>query len=217
MAKIKVIIVDDRDNARYGMMGALQNTELPVELLAAVKSEALLFQALDQDKLIPDVVLLDMQFSGNSRGGIEIAQQIKQKYPKIEIIICSQMKDIDIIVDAFKYGKVKGYVDNSVEDGLASDLKRAIEDALSGKNTLNSPIINAFVENYQLIPAKSSLGLKSEYHLESDDITLIQLFAAGYTVANIQALHSKFGNISKNLNLMMPKKWKRNKKALHVN
>src|SRR5690554_6023853 len=85
---IKVLIADDHQMVRKGLVGYLQ-TEDDIEVVGEAENglEAI---ALCK-KLTPDVVLMDLVM--DQVDGIEATKQIKQLYPEMQIIILTSFID----------------------------------------------------------------------------------------------------------------------------
>lgn len=109
----KLLIVDDHGLLRAGLR-ALLNSEPDLEVLgeAGNGDEALMMA----DSLKPDVVLLDLSMPGAS--GIQVAQQLKQQFPKIRTLILTVHEDDTLVREAIRVG-ASGYI-----------LKKAVETEL---------------------------------------------------------------------------------------
>ncbi len=89
-------------------------------------------------RLNPDVVLLDMRMPGGD--GLSILSRIRERFPKVKVVMCSMGANLDRIQAAFKRGAC-GYVIKTVDP---RDLASAIRQAVQGTtfHALGLPAIN---------------------------------------------------------------------------
>lgn len=84
--------------------------------------------------LTPDLILLDIGLP--KLNGIEVARQIRKLVPQSKILFLSGLHDPDIVREAMRTG-ASSYV---VKLDAASELTKAIEDILRGKQYVSSRI-----------------------------------------------------------------------------
>ena len=139
MNKISVFIVDDHKIVRNGLFAMLiANKEIEVIGEAANGDE--LFQKLN--KLIPDVILLDISMPGMS--GIEISKILSEKYPQIQILIISMNTDEKSILSALKSG-IKGFL---AKDTSKEELIKAIKSVHNNDEYFGTEISKVIYKNY---------------------------------------------------------------------
>lgn len=97
---IKLMIVDDESIIRRGIRTSIDWWTLNVDIVGEARNGK---QALDlvQD-LKPDIVVTDIRMP--HMDGLEFAQQLKEQYPHIRIIILSGYDDFDYARQALKIG-----------------------------------------------------------------------------------------------------------------
>src|SRR6267143_3631584 len=101
---IRVLIVDDQALARQGLRGALRS-EPDIEIVGEAEDG---LSAIEKAvSLQPDVVLMDLMRPG--RGGIEATSVLKQKCPKVQILILTVFLDPNLFRKAAAAGAI-GYV-----------------------------------------------------------------------------------------------------------
>jgi len=131
--KIKVMITEDQRLMREGLKTLLDlEQDLTVVELAENGKDAL-------EKLPgaqPDVILMDIRMP--VMDGVEATRIIKEKYPKVKVLILTTFDDDEFIIEALKSGAV-GYI---LKDLSSEKLIAAIRDAHNG-NSIMQPEIAA--------------------------------------------------------------------------
>jgi DNA-binding NarL/FixJ family response regulator len=98
-------------------------------------------------RLNPDVCLLDISMPVIN--GIEAAMRLKENGCKAKVIFLTVHEDMDFAQAALKSG-ASGYV---IKRQMASDLRRAVEEALAGRIFISSSVVpNARVEQDEEAP-----------------------------------------------------------------
>lgn len=99
MNKIKIIIVDDHQVVRDGIVASLMFYE-DIEVIAEASNGKKLIEKLDE--FSPDVIILDIAMPDMS--GIEACKILKKDFPEIKIIIFTGNESRESIFDALKAG-----------------------------------------------------------------------------------------------------------------
>ena len=128
MTRTRILLVDDHDIVRLGLM-TLLNDQPDMEVVGEASTAA---EAVSTaKKLQPDVVLMDIRLPGE--GGIEAARQITQQVPKSKVVMLTSFADDELVVRAIRAGAM-GYVLKQVGN---EELLRAIRAAARGKALLD--------------------------------------------------------------------------------
>jgi len=118
-----VWIIDDDRSIRWVFEKALSREDILFKTFASAR-EAM--QALDSST--PQVVVSDIRMPGSS--GLELLQQVKEKYPALPVIIMTAYSDLESAVAAFQGGAFE-YLPKPFDVDHAVDLiRRAIEESL---------------------------------------------------------------------------------------
>jgi len=156
---IHILVVDDHQVVREGL-GRLLGEEEGIELVGqGSNSEEALLQV---EMFAPDIILMDIKMPGVD--GIELTRQIKQKYPKCNVIMLTLYDEY--INQAIEAG-ARGYLLKDIRrEELASAIRRvyaghmAISESIRSKDQYlsedrrNSQILqggSAVVEEVQLV------------------------------------------------------------------
>lgn len=97
MSKKMVLIIDDEDNIRSGLMLSLKSEGFDVQGAAGG------VEALDKINLfLPDLIVSDIKMPGLN--GLELLEQVKIKHPNIPVIMLTGHAGLDDAVTAMKLG-----------------------------------------------------------------------------------------------------------------
>lgn len=99
----------------------------------------------------PDVILMDIRMP--VMDGVEATRIIKEKYPKVKVLILTTFDDDEFIIEALKSGAV-GYI---LKDLSSEKLVTAIRDAYNG-NSIMQPEIAAKIISHITGTSKDTLG-----------------------------------------------------------
>jgi DNA-binding NarL/FixJ family response regulator len=128
MTKTRLLLVDDHDIVRLGLM-TLLNDQPDMEVVgeASTAGEGIRMA----EKIMPDVILMDIRLPGE--GGIQACQQITSRFPACKVVMLTSFADDELVVRAIRAGAV-GYVLKQVGN---EELLRAIRAAARGEALLD--------------------------------------------------------------------------------
>lgn len=102
--KVRVLLVDDHEVVRLGLMTLLE--DLPwVEVVAEAGTAAEAISAVAREQ--PDVVVMDIRMPGES--GIEACHEINNRWPETHVIMLTSYAEDELIFQALQAG-ASGYV-----------------------------------------------------------------------------------------------------------
>ena len=128
MAKTRILLVDDHDIVRLGLM-TLLNDQPDMEVIGEASTTAEGVKMAET--LEPDVVLMDIRLPGE--GGIDAAEQVTRRVPNSKVVMLTSFADDELVVRAIRAGAV-GYVLKQVGN---EELLRAIRAAARGEALLD--------------------------------------------------------------------------------
>lgn len=128
MRKTRILLVDDHDIVRLGLM-TLLNDQPDMEVVGEASTAGDAVKAAEN--LRPDVVLMDIRLPGE--GGIEAAGQVTRRVPNSKVVMLTSFADDELVVRAIRAGAV-GYVLKQVGN---EELLRAIRAASRGEALLD--------------------------------------------------------------------------------
>jgi DNA-binding NarL/FixJ family response regulator len=118
----RILLADDHTEMRESIVQLLRSE---FEMLEPVANGFALLEAAA--KLEPDVCLLDISMP--IINGIEVANRLRHRSATCKVVFLTIHDDVDFVKAALATGAL-GYV---VKPRMASDLKKAIREALAGR------------------------------------------------------------------------------------
>lgn len=148
--KIKVLIVDDHEMVRMGLVTYL-NTEPDIDILGEASNGK---EGIElAEKLQPDVVLMDLVMDGMD--GITATKEIKQKFPKIKVIVLTSYIEQDKVFPVIEAGAFSYLLKTS----RANEIAQAIREAKKGNSTIEGKVASMMMNKMQ------------KEHLKHEDLT----------------------------------------------
>lgn len=136
MSKIKVLIVDDYDMVRRGLVVLLENFD-ELALIGEARDGQAAFNMCRRAR--PDVILMDIVMP--VMDGITAIRRIRQVYPEIQIIALTSFEDEVNVRKAIQAGAISYLMKNV--SGV--ELVDAIQKAHNGQSTLASAAVQALM------------------------------------------------------------------------
>ena len=131
MHTARILLADDHKEIRDKVRRYL---EAEFNVLDAVDNGRALLDAAA--RLDPDICLLDISMP--ILDGIETANKLKESGSKAKVIFLTVQEDSDFLQAALKTG-ASGYV---LKRRMASDLHRAVKEALAGRIFISSSVVS---------------------------------------------------------------------------
>ena len=131
MHTARILLADDHKEMRDSVCRCL---ETEFDVIGAVADGTALLEAAAQ--LDPDVCLLDISMP--NLNGIEVANKLKERGSRAKVIFLTIHEDMDFAQAALRTG-ASGYV---IKRRMASDLQRAVREALAGRIFISSSIVS---------------------------------------------------------------------------
>ena len=133
METTRIVIADDHALVRFGIRNALKD-QPQLQIVGEVGDGPSLLQALN--RLHPDLLIIDVTMPDFEP--ITTMQHVRAKYPEMFILVVSAHDDNVYVQGLLRVG-VNGY---HLKDQPLSDLRLAIEQVLSGKRWISSPLVD---------------------------------------------------------------------------
>lgn len=133
---IRVIIADDHAMVRVGLSTILDSFS-DMQLVAEANNGT---EAIELCKTLhPDVILMDVKMPGMD--GIQATQQIKSRFPEVQVIVITSYDETNLVNKALQAGAI-GYLLKNVS---ATELGNAIRNAKMNKPTLAPEATQALI------------------------------------------------------------------------
>lgn len=139
----KVFIVED-DKELLASFDHIVNTS---DQFITVGSYRTAVEAIaDIPRKRPDIIMMDIQLP--EMNGVDATNQIKTKYPQIEIIIVTVFEDNELVFNALRAG-ASGYVTKSAN---YLELLAALGEVVKGGAPMSTKIARMVINNFHLNP-----------------------------------------------------------------
>jgi two-component system, NarL family, response regulator LiaR len=146
--KIRVLIVDDHEMVRMGLVAYL-SCEEDIEIVGEASGGK---QGVELAlKLKPDVVLMDLLMEGMN--GIEATKMIMEKADYIKVIVLTSYLDEERVFPAIEAGAFSYLLKTST----AEQIYQAIKKAMRGESVLEGKVTNLMINRVQRRPKHTSL------------------------------------------------------------
>ncbi|KAF0109020.1 MAG: signal transduction response regulator LuxR family [Anaerolineaceae bacterium] len=134
-----LLLADDHALVRQGLRMLLESEpDLQVVGEAGDGSEALRLA----EGLRPDILIVDVMMPGLS--GLEVAQQVRRRWPKVKVIVLSMYDSEAYVVEALQAG-ASAYV---LKKATSSDLVHAVRRVIEGGLYLSPPLDERAIQAY---------------------------------------------------------------------
>jgi two-component system, NarL family, response regulator DevR len=177
MTKTRILLVDDHDIVRLGLM-TLLNDQPDMEVIGEASTATEAVRAVES--LAPDVVLMDIRLPGE--GGIEATRQVTAKFPTSKVVMLTSFADDELVMRAISAGAV-GYVLKQVGN---EELIRAIQAAARGEALLDPSTTARLLSRVREADRKAQEDAFRE--LSDREMDVLVYLAKGKTNAEIAAL-----------------------------
>lgn len=166
----RIIIVDDHEVVRLGLKTLLERSSR-FEVVAEAKNAKEAVEQVHVHK--PEIVLMDIRLPGAS--GISACQEIKEKYPEIEVIMLTSYAEDEMLFSAIKAG-ASGYVLKQID---SEGLVKSIEAVARGEAALDPAVTQrVFQEVRRAVKEEESASFAD---LSQQEKLVLQLVSEGRT------------------------------------
>jgi two-component system NarL family response regulator len=172
--KIRVLIADDHQVVREGLMSVLESKgDIEVVGLAADGKEAV----SKARELAPDVIIMDISMP--NMNGVEATRQIKKESPQIGIVVLTMYGDEEYIFDLVRAGAA-GYL---LKDADSAQIAKAIRAVSKGESMIHpsiaAKILNEFSQLSSGNAPNSTKASRAEDDLSERELVVLRLMADG--------------------------------------
>jgi DNA-binding NarL/FixJ family response regulator len=190
---VRLVLAEDNFLFREGTRRLLEDSG-ELEVVAAVGDADELLQAVD--RLEPDAVITDIRMPpGHHMEGIAAAHAIRERHPKIGVVVLSQHADEGYAFELLRGGTSGlGYLLKE-RVGDLDELFRAIREAMAGRSVIDPKVVDG------LVARQTRLSTSAVHRLTPREREVLGEMAQGKTNAAIgESLHLSLSAVEKHVN-----------------
>ena len=165
LAKTRVVIADRQAIVRTGIRTILERITGNAVVAEATSYEATL---LAVEEHAPDVLIFDLDLGDDTTRGLQLCEQITNRFSGTRILILVQSVSEFVVVDALKRGATGFFLKDQIS---ADELQRAVRAVQQGETTLGKGVSNLI--------AKSLATAQNPDQLSDRELDVIRLLARG--------------------------------------
>ncbi len=169
---IKIAIVEDQHDMRQSLVEWLSHSA-GLRCVGAHASAEEALQHIPGEN--PDVVLMDINLNGMS--GIECVARLKQKLPKVQVLMLTTYEDGDTIFDSLRAG-ANGYL---LKNMPQAELVQAVEQVHSGGAPMSLQIARKVINHFH----RDTRPASELETLTTRELEILRLLAKGYMYKEI--------------------------------
>jgi two-component system response regulator DevR len=172
--KIRVLIVDDHEMVREGLMAMLRS-EADFEVVGQTGHGEEVVELVERSK--PDVVLLDTRLPGIS--GVEVCRLLTRTHPGVAVVILTTYTDVELVQECLQAG-ARGYV---VKDVERFALKESIRAVSRGEAVLAPQVAGQIIDRIRSLPPEE----RRPAGLNASQVAILRLISRGHSNREIAA------------------------------
>jgi len=173
-AQIRVLIVDDHEMVREGLMAMLRS-EPDFEVVGQTGYGEAVAELVESSR--PDVVLLDTRLPDIS--GVEVCRRLSRTHPGVAVVILTTYTDIELVEECLQAG-ARGYV---VKDVERFSLKESIRAVSRGQSVLAPQVAGQIIERMR----SRQPGEARQAGLSASQVAILRLISRGHSNREIAA------------------------------
>ncbi len=179
MSAIKVLVVDDHDLFRRGLMEVLEE-EADMHVIGEARNG---LEAIERvEELSPDVVFMDLNMPGQN--GIETTAFLTQKWPELKVLVLTVSEEAADLYNALKVG-ARGYV---LKISDPQEIIDALRQVHQGWVVVSPAMAPRFLSDLGVPGGSAQAGagqLPTETQLTMREQEILRLVARGFSNAEI--------------------------------
>ena len=171
--RIRVLIVDDHEMVREGLMAMLQ-PERDIDVVGQTGYGEAVSDLVENAR--PDVVLLDARLPDIS--GVEVCRRLSLSHPDVAVVILTTYTDPDLVQECIQAG-ARGYV---VKDVERFSLKESIRAVYRGQSVLAPQVAGHVIDR-----ARTRKAGSPQAALSASQVAILRLISRGHSNREIAA------------------------------
>jgi DNA-binding NarL/FixJ family response regulator len=169
-APARLVIADDHDLARLGLVGALQG-ERGLTVVGEARDGQ---EAVDLCRsLAPDLILMDIRMP--RLDGLAATDEIVRTCPGTRVVMVTMQEDPEYLIEALKVG-ASGYL---LKESGKAEIVGAIRQVLAGESLLNARLVTELL--HRMDREGGTLPEPPAHALSERELDVLRLMVAGRT------------------------------------
>jgi len=134
LAKTRVVVADRTAISRVGIRTILERVT-GTAVVAEVTSYDATLQAVEEHA--PDVLVIDLDLGDDTTKGLQLCEQITNRFQKTKIMVLVRSVSEFVVVDALRRGAIGFFLKEQLS---ADELQRAVKSVQAGETVLGSGV-----------------------------------------------------------------------------
>jgi NarL family two-component system response regulator LiaR len=167
----RLLIADDHELARLGLVGALQG-ERGLSIVGEARNGQEAVKLCQE--LLPDLVLMDVRMP--QMDGLTATAEIVRTCPRTSVIMLTMQEDPEYVLEALKVG-ASGYL---LKESGRPEIVAAIRQVLAGESLLHAGLVAELLQRLGQ-DARPQAAPVATHTLSDREVEVLTLLAAGNT------------------------------------
>jgi two-component system, NarL family, response regulator DevR len=146
LAKTRIVVADRTAISRVGIRTILERVTGTAVVAEATTYEATM-QAVEEHA--PDVLLIDLDLGDDTTKGLQLCEQITNRYPNTKIMVLVRSVSEFVVVDALRRGALGFFLKEQVS---VDELQRAVKSVQAGESVLGNGVSKLIAKSLHQAP-----------------------------------------------------------------
>ncbi|MFW6157245.1 MAG: response regulator [Balneolaceae bacterium] len=176
MKKIKVLVTDDHDILRYGLVTFLEKKADDIQVVGEASNGEECLEIFKKKRA--DLCILDIEMP--RKNGIETTRALHEIDPDVKILILSMHIEPEILNEVLEAG-IDGYILKNTEK---TDLVHSIRSIMKGQQVFSEPVSKIITRKFLQKESRDDPSLDG-VNLTNREVEILNLIVDGYTSQEI--------------------------------
>ncbi|MDP5026539.1 MAG: response regulator transcription factor [Aquiluna sp.] len=146
LAKTRVVVADRTAISRVGIRTILERVTGTAVVAEATSYDATL---LAVEEHAPDVLVIDLDLGDDTTKGLQLCEQITNRFPNTKIMVLVRTVSEFVVVDALRRGAIGFFLKEQIS---ADELQRAVKSVQSGETVLGAGVSKLIAKSLHQSP-----------------------------------------------------------------
>lgn len=165
LAKTRVVVADRTAISRVGIRTILERVSGTAVIAEATTYDATL---LAVEEHAPDVLVFDLDLGDDTTKGLQLCEQITNRFPNTKIMILVRSVSEFVVVDALRRGAIGFFLKEQI---TADELQRAVKSVQQGETVLGTGVSKLIAKSLHQAPQEQ---------LSDRELDVVRFLARGF-------------------------------------